>query len=515
MKRNITITAITILLSLAIVNFLASRHFARIDLTRNKEYTLAPSTKKILHDLKDVVTLRMYFTENMPPQISALKRLVDDTVDEFRSYSGQNVRVEYVDPSSSDEAQREALVAKVTPVQLNVQDNNKVEVAKIYLGIGVMKGDKREVIPVVINPQNLEYDLVSRIVKLTSDKLPTVAWWGPQLTEEQGALSGQGYLILRKELSERYTIVDVNPKLLDLDPEKISALMVVAPHAVTEDQQRVIDTYVMNGGQVIALIDTVAVSTQMQAMSQTSGLESLLTHYGITIKNDLVMDRSNANALFMGGVVNYQIPYPFWVKLLTQDIDSESRIVSGLDGIVLPWTSSLDVSKAPAEGVTLKVLARTTDFAKVQNFDAGYKLDPDTAGKSMQEGGGKSYTLIASAEGRLPSYFEKSKVADAKARVLVVGTSRVAQDQFVHQFPQDKTMLLNAVDVMSIGDQLIDVRSRSQLGHPIEDLSDLAENIIKYANIAGGVILIAVMAIVVVTYRRGRRRSLQAMYHHS
>src|SRR3989338_5010229 len=119
MKRNITIVTITILLALAIINFLASRHFVRLDLTRNGDYTLAPATQQILRDLKDVVTLRLYFTKDLPPQLLMLRRLVNDTVSEFRRVGGQNIRVEYADPAGDPATEREAMVSAITPVQLN------------------------------------------------------------------------------------------------------------------------------------------------------------------------------------------------------------------------------------------------------------------------------------------------------------------------------------------------------------------------------------------------------------
>ncbi len=502
MKRNITIITITVLLALAIVNFLASRHFVRLDLTRNHDYTLAPASKKILRELKDVVTLRLYFTKDLPPQLLTLKRLVDDTVGEFRSFGGQNIRVEYVDPAEDETTAREAMAVGITPVQLNVQGQDKIEVAKVYLGAELLHGDKKEVIPVIAYPQNLEYDLVSRIVKLTSKTLPAIAWWGPKEGDPTiAAQPGQGFKLFRHELAQRYAVKDVDPTAPALDPTQQSTLMVVTPKNMTTDQRAAIDQFLQQGGNVIALIDTAIVTTSMQATPQVSGLEELLTKYGMSVENDLVMDRANANAVFSGGVVSYQIPYPFWVKLLPRDMDAKSRIVSGLDNIVLPWASSLNVAKSAPEGVALKVLATTTEFSKVQKFSDGYHLDPETAGGTMQQvNGGKALDVIAMAE------------LAKGGKLLVMGTSRVIQDQFVRQFPQDATLVENAVDILAFGDQLIGIRSRGQLAYPIEEMSPMAEQIVKVANMVGGVILVIALAGLVFTVRRGRRKVLQLAY---
>ena len=500
MKKNITIITVTIVLALAIINFLASRHFVRMDLTKNRDYTLAPATKKTLRDLKDVVTLRLYFTKDLPPQLLTLKRLIDDTVSEFRSYGGQNVRVEYVDPASDETATREAMVSGVTPVQLNVQGQDKLEVSKVYLGMALLHGDKKEVIPVIAYPQNLEYDMVSRIVKLTSQSLPKIAWWAPT-AEQMANQPGQGFQLFRKEIEQRYEVVDVKSDAPVLDPAQHSTLILISPRNFNATQSKSIDAFLANGGQVVALMDTVIVTTQMQAVPQVSGIEGVLARYGISVNNDLVMDRANANAVFSGGLVSYQIPYPFWVKLLPRDLDKDSRIVSSLDNIVLPWTSSLSVASPAPEGVTAKVLATTSEFAKVQNFSDGYHLDPETAGSTMQQvSGGKMLDVIALAE--LPK----------GGKLFVVGTSRILQDQFLRQFPQDAALVANAVDIMAFGDQLVGIRTRGQLAYPIEEMTPMAEQVVKYANMVGGVVMVLALAAFVFSIRRSRRKTLRLAY---
>lgn len=503
MKKNITIIMVTIVLALAILNFLASRHFVRVDLTKNRDYSLAPATKKTLENLKDVVTLRLYFTKEMPPQLLTLKRLIDDTVSEFRSYGGQNIRVEYADPATDETATREAAVSGVTPVQLNVQGQDKLEVAKVYLGMALLHGDKKEVIPIIAYPQNLEYDMVSRIIKLTSPNLPKIAWWAPA-ADVMATQPGQGFKLFRKEIEQRYSVTDVKPENPALDPAQHSTLILLSPRNLNAAQSKAIDAYLAQGGKVVALMDTTIITTQMQAAPQVSGIEEVLTRYGISVNNDLVMDRANANAVLSGGLVSYQIPYPFWVKLLPRDLNKESRIVSGLDNIVLPWTSTLTVAKPAPEGATVTVLATTTEFAKVQNFSDGYHLDPETAGSIMQQvSGGKMLDVIALSE--LPK----------GGKLFVVGTSRILQDQFLQQFPQDAALIANAVDIMAFGDQLVGIRSRGQLAYPIEEMTPMAEQIVKYANMVGGVILVLTLAVFVFSIRRSRRKALQLAYRHA
>ena len=52
---------------LGLVNVIASRRFARLDLTQNREYTITKSTKSILAGLDDVVNVTVYFSKELPP----------------------------------------------------------------------------------------------------------------------------------------------------------------------------------------------------------------------------------------------------------------------------------------------------------------------------------------------------------------------------------------------------------------------------------------------------------------
>ena len=90
-----------VLLVLAIVglvNVIASRRFARLDLTQNREYTITKSTKSILAGLDDVVNVTVYFSKELPPYLATLDRQVKDILDEYKAYSGGKLRIQFEDP---------------------------------------------------------------------------------------------------------------------------------------------------------------------------------------------------------------------------------------------------------------------------------------------------------------------------------------------------------------------------------------------------------------------------------
>lgn len=61
MKKLNTVTyTVLIILILFLLNILLSRWVARIDLTREKRFTLSASTKKLFRELKDPVFFKIY-----------------------------------------------------------------------------------------------------------------------------------------------------------------------------------------------------------------------------------------------------------------------------------------------------------------------------------------------------------------------------------------------------------------------------------------------------------------------
>src|SRR4051812_1897737 len=81
----------------------------RIDLTQDGSYSLSDSTRKILSGLDERLLIRGYFSEKSHPKLEPLVPRLRDLLEEYRIAGGGNkVRVEFVDPTDSEDAKREA-----------------------------------------------------------------------------------------------------------------------------------------------------------------------------------------------------------------------------------------------------------------------------------------------------------------------------------------------------------------------------------------------------------------------
>src|SRR5687768_6633124 len=88
--------AIAVLGSLIFANIIAIRVFGRLDLTRHGQYTLGEATKETMRKLYDPITVKAYFTKDLPPPFSTNARYVEDLLEEYYAHSGGYFRYEFV-----------------------------------------------------------------------------------------------------------------------------------------------------------------------------------------------------------------------------------------------------------------------------------------------------------------------------------------------------------------------------------------------------------------------------------
>lgn len=527
MKRSAAIVGCAILVTLLVVNFFGSRHFARLDLTANREYTLASATKETLRGLKDVVTIREYFSKDLPPQLTPIKRGVTDILGEYQRYGSENIQIEVLDPQADPQTEREVMILGINPLEVNVVKKDKQELARVFMGLVLLYGDDKEVIQV--DPReptrHLEEWITGGIVKLTRDKQPKIGWAAPATRPE-----GSGFNIARKFLEERYGVETVDAKSPQLDPTKLDTVVLVSPQEATPEFRFALDQYLGAGGKVVLFLDRVQVEERgFNGTKQESGLESLLAAYGVQSTGKLVADASANYASFQSQMFTYTVPYPFWPALRGNGLDREHPVVSKLELLTLPWATTLDVASVP-EGLTAKVLARTSPKSGLLAGEPPYTLDPESAASAIPASPGTGFPLIVEVEGKFPDAFaagglERPKAVDGKpawprgetpGRLIVVGTAHLLEDRFVgqRQFAEGVAFFANVIDHCTIGDALIGIRSRPVTARPINrDFSEAQRALIRYVNLVGVPLIVVGVGLVMMLLRRKRWAALRSAYN--
>ncbi|HMK38220.1 MAG TPA: GldG family protein, partial [Bacteroidota bacterium] len=115
------------------LNIISIRIFARFDLTRNSQFTLSEASKSLVRSLDDKVTVRAYFTEDLPAPYNNNRRALLDELNDYRAYARGNFQFEFVDPSG-EKGEMDAQQQGIAPLQVQVIKEDKAQVQRAYMG---------------------------------------------------------------------------------------------------------------------------------------------------------------------------------------------------------------------------------------------------------------------------------------------------------------------------------------------------------------------------------------------
>jgi ABC-type uncharacterized transport system involved in gliding motility auxiliary subunit len=180
-KKNLYITIVLIAGILLMINLLSTEVHFRLDLTQGGQSTLSHSTRDLLNELHDPVTVKAYFSKNLPPNIGKARKDFHDLLIEYAAKAPGMIQYNFVDPNASEDVEQEAQQKGIRPVLIDVREKDQVQQQKAYLGAVLSLGDKQEVLPVIQPGAAMEYALSTAIKKLSVTQKPVV-----------GIVQGQG-----------------------------------------------------------------------------------------------------------------------------------------------------------------------------------------------------------------------------------------------------------------------------------------------------------------------------------
>src|SRR5687767_5015586 len=90
---------VMLVLVVVLVNFIGSFLFKRFDLTSEKRYTLAESTRKLLKGIDEEMLFKVYLEGEFTPAFTRLRNEAREMLDQFRIYSNGNLQYEFINPN--------------------------------------------------------------------------------------------------------------------------------------------------------------------------------------------------------------------------------------------------------------------------------------------------------------------------------------------------------------------------------------------------------------------------------
>lgn len=297
-RRYLIFASLLLMAIFAAANLLSQSWFSgtRADFTENRLYTLSDGTRATLSELAEPIDLTFVYTRNVGqefPAVRAYATRVRELLDAYQTLGGANIRLREIDPKPFSEAEDEALASGLVAVDTNGGD-------PLYFGlIGRNAVDDERVIPFLAPEQetSLEYDITRMIARLDR---PEPARIGLISTlPGMNALTDEAGYALRREMGKTFTVELIEENFVDL-PAEIDVLMLVHPPDFTDWQLWQIDQFILHTGRALILLDPAAKTAQgsgpfnMTNRQIRSDLDKFASAWGVRLADPAVADTLTA-----------------------------------------------------------------------------------------------------------------------------------------------------------------------------------------------------------------------------
>lgn len=258
---NALVAVISVVLILAIVNFVAVRYGPRLDLTEAGRFTLAPETQQVVENLPEPVNVVVFDAALSPGDeqlLESYQRLSDE------------LTYEHINPFQEPGIARE----------FNVGGEGR----EVHLEVG----DQRIFVQPLGATGLTEQDLTNKLAQLGRDRSAAVYFLQGHdefVIDGSAAGYGQAAEALR---TAGYTVEELNLAETPTVPADADAVVVAGPkQALFEPEVEALETYLSAGGGLLLLMDP---QTQPE-------LEPLLQDWGISLDERLIIDASDSGQI--------------------------------------------------------------------------------------------------------------------------------------------------------------------------------------------------------------------------
>jgi ABC-type uncharacterized transport system involved in gliding motility auxiliary subunit len=482
----------------------------RVDLTRNKLYTLSPGTQQVLAELKEPVNLYFYFSREaaakQAPLVMPYANRVREFLEELAARAGGKVHVTVIDPQPfSDEEDRAA--------EFGLQSLHAGGGDALYFGLaGTNSTDGRSAIPSLQADREefLEYDVAKLINDLGTPKKPVIGLMSSlglqgRFNPMTGQM-GEPWPILT-QLQDLFTMRTLTTDVDHIDKD-VDVLMLVHPKELPQKALYAIDQFVMRGGRILLFIDPNAsgdLSGQdpsnplAGAMADhSSDLAPLLAAWGVDYDPTKVIGDLERGLEVRASMQSPPTRHIGILGLSRADLDRKDVVSASLDKINLATAGAL-AARPGAKTRFEPLLLSSTSAAPIpaQRFNA--LMDPATLRDGFKPTGIR-YALAARITGPVESAFpqgapgQKSAAgppvghlakSTAPANIVVIADTDLLMDylwvqtrevfgqRIAQAFANNGDLVANILDNLSGTSALISIRGRATFSRPFERVAAL------------------------------------------
>jgi gliding-associated putative ABC transporter substrate-binding component GldG len=480
-RKKVKIIILLVIGTAILFNFLSDRFFLRLDFTEDKRFTLDDATKDILKKLQEPVTIKAYFSGNLPPQLDQIKRDFRDMLNEYSSYSKGMVVYEFLDPLKDEKIKNEATQAGVSQIQVQVQEKDQIKAQVAFMGASIQLGEKNEALPIIQSASGLEYALSSNIKKLSVADKPAIGFIQGHGEPNLGKIwqAKQGLDV--QYLSE---LVNLNDSNINID--KYKTLIILGPSdTITTKELEKLDKFLNRGGRLFIGVKRAGADLKQGAytFSVNTQLETWLNKKGIDVNNNLVIDKS---CLRIGVQIQQgmfmPVSFPYFLKVNTFQDHPASK---GLEEVYFQFASSISFSGDSSLRFTPLIFSSKNAGTKPADgyIDVMHQwTDNDFPISKL--------TLAAAIEGRFNG--------GSPTKIIVVGNGDFpvnSEEQQNQVNPDNVNLLVNSIDWLTDDTGLVQLRTKGATARPLDEMDDSKKKLIKYLNFILPVLLVIIYGI--------------------
>ncbi len=416
----------------------------------------------------------------------------------------------------------------IQPFQVRSVEADEVGVTLIYSALSVAYKEKPEELIPRIFPQNLpelEYLVLSKIYRLSLDKEPKLALMAPfeeksvdpQLKALMSSL-GQNmpdqykedtYKLIPEALAyagyeaDRITLTKNNNI-----PEGTKTLLIVAPESLSERQRYEIARFLRGGGSLFIAAQNYRFNydtssgrgIQIDSTKLEHGLDPLLEGWGLGLSKDFLMDEEN-EALNISGAsslgpfaLSVPVRTPIHILIKEEGMNQNVSMTSRLSMMLYLWGSALNLNEQQLTDHALKFTKLL--WSSSQSWQTPYHAGPLTVADfdSKRHSSSGKFPLSVMVEGTFPDPFEgkpapawpddpaatdpsvektepaPSPVTPQPGKLILTGCSTFLEESFF-QGGGHLNFLLNSVDALTLGEELIQIRSKQPVDRTVPRIS--------------------------------------------
>lgn len=557
-RRNfrLTFAAAAVLLAgitFFLVSILGNLPGARLDLTRDRLFTMSPAAVEVLEGLKVPVQVRLYITpaDKMPTQLRTLERDLTERMRNFEQVADGMLQFSVHNPQDDEELQKSLAAKGIRPFQVQSIDKDEMGIKLIWSAMTIAYKDQpEEVLPQVL-PQglaSLEQDIIGPVHRLTREKAPRVAVFGPRReVDRQVAMMylQQGmqppepqeqYARLREVLQqEHYEVVPVDLTAESPVPADVDLLVVMAAAPLQERQAWEVNRALTAGIPVVMAVQahqygyapSPGGGWSVNGQDIATGLEPMLAGFGLAVSEDHFMDEAMEvielpRELNLGGLrvqTREPVRAPIQIRVTETQMNAASPVVNRIGALFYLWGTPIDVdaAKLAAAGLECTTLMSSSDACWRLPWSegpvTGEMIDP--AGRAKLG----AQPLAVLVEGAFPDTWAgrpapagavATGAAPRPGRLLLVGCAKMFDDSLIAAM-QNGLLLLNAVDYLAGSQALLSIRAKTMTERVIKPVDAQAKLFWRLFT----VLLVPVGIAGYGVFRAGLRRKEAARYRES